>query len=210
MAVGVDVGAGAQRELLAGERRVAAAEQRGQAVSGPPAARRVAATGSPAGGRVAAGQLDGVRPAALGDLLALAQADAHRQRLGARRRADRRVGAGDAQGVQHASEHRERLVGRRVDVGPPQPALGLGVLAEGLRGHERHAGDGHRGQRRLRLDLTCTAAARPSPGALGGERPDDQHMRRLACVTADDVAAVGRREGPGELDLDEAEQRARG
>ena len=48
-----------------------------------------------------------------------------------------------------------------------------------------------------------------APARSAAERPDDQHVRRLAGVPADDVAAVGRRERPGQLDLDEAEQRAR-
>ena len=113
-ALGVDVGARAQRELLAGQRDVAAGEQRGEALlraqrGGSPGAARRAAPG--------ARQLAGAVPAAVGDALAVAEADAHDERLLARDLARVGVGRRDAVGVQHAVQARERVVGQRVEVG---------------------------------------------------------------------------------------------
>ena len=88
----VEIEAGAQRQPLGDERAVAPAEQGGQALLG---AQRL---GAPALARLER-DLDGLGPAALGDLLAAAPAQARHQRLLAADLDRQRVRAGNRVGV---------------------------------------------------------------------------------------------------------------
>ena len=84
-APGVDVLARAQRELLAGQDGVAAAEQRAEALLG---AQRGVAAGAARDER----KLERLHPAPVGHLIALAEADAHDDRLLAAHLAHVRIG----------------------------------------------------------------------------------------------------------------------
>ena len=104
VAAGVEVGAGAQQQRLAGVEPFAAAEHRGEALL------RAQLLLAPPPRRAAAGRdgdLAGDGEAAGGDLLAAAEADPARDRaLGGERR-QRRVGGGDGVGVEGAVEQRQ-------------------------------------------------------------------------------------------------------
>ena len=159
------------------------------------ASRRVRATG--------VAELERLDPAPVGHLVALAVADAHDYGLLAAQLAHVRVGGGGAVHVQHAVERRDRRL-RLVLARGAQPALGGLLVVEGLGGDERHApGDDGLG---LRRGEPAPAAAQP-PALRRAERGDHHDVLELGGVSAYDVAAVGRAQGPGILELDEAEQR---
>jgi hypothetical protein len=200
-AAGVEVLARAQRELFAGQRGVASAEQRGEALLGA----QHGLAPAPGAGE---GRLDRAQPVAIRDLLALAVAEAHDERLIGVDLTHVRVGGRRAVQVKDAVEHGHRLVhpglgGLALLAGIAQPALGRAFVGEGLDGDERRARDRHR----RRLGHRSPRPAPSQPSALRrAHRGEDQHVLDLARVAADDVAPVLRSERPGELELDEAEQ----
>jgi hypothetical protein len=112
-------------------------------------------------------------------------------------------------GPQHPVEHGDRLIRIAVVIGPRHPGPGVVGGAERLgaddrRAAGRHGGGGGLGRRRARTP----AAEQPPLGRA--ERAEHDDVGGLPGVSPDDVAAVGRAERPGELDLDEAEERPRG
>ena len=106
-----------ERQLLAGQRDVAATEDRGEPLLWPQHRGALA----PPGAR--GGNLDGLAPAPLGDLLARAVADAHHQRPLARGHGDARVGRRAAVRVHDGLEDAQRLGRLGLDIGGRKPAL---------------------------------------------------------------------------------------
>ncbi len=161
----VEVVAGAQRQLLAGERVRAAAEQRGQPLLRVQHLAALAAAALGAGRR----QLAGGAPAALGDLLAGAVADPHDERLRQPRQRRARVAGGDAMGAHDPRQLDEAGVGLRA-AGRRQPALGVGERRS-ARVDDRDARDRQRRRLRLGRDVAGALAAgsscrRPLPSVL--------------------------------------------
>ena len=186
-APGVDVLARAQRELLAGQHGVAAAEQRAEALLR--AQRRVA----PRARRATRGKLERLHPAPVGHLIALAVADAHDDRLLAAHLAHVRIGGRGALHVQHAVERGHRRLRLGLARGA-QPALGGGLVGEGLRGDERHAPGGDRrrgggGRARARRPRSHRRSGAPSVETTS------TCSISPACPRTH-VAAVGRARGP--------------
>ena len=177
----------AQRELLAGQRGVAAAEQRGEALLG---AQRAPRGGSAARRRR---QLERLRPAAVGDLLALAVADAHDERLlAARPRA--RAGRRSATRCMCSTRLSMATAGLRLGLARRRRSQrsAAGLVGERLRGDQRHARRWSPAPGRAR-----PAAARPAAQPAGARArracADHQHVLDLAGVPAH--ARSGRRAG---------------
>ncbi len=196
----VEVHAGAQREQLARERRVAPREQRREPLLG--AQRGLAPDPRRAGGQLAR---DG--PETLGDLLAGAVADARDQRVRGAHLAPERVRRGDPARVQRAVEDRQRVARRRLRAvarGRGEPRLRAGRVLQPPGGHDGRARDV---DRRGAVRGRAGPAARP---ARRGEPADHHHLLGVvAREAAHDVAPRIGSEPPGELPLDEAEVRGR-
>ena len=104
---------------------------------------------------------------AVGDLLALPDADPGDERLPATDLADRRVGGGGAVQVQQAVERGDRRRDLGLGVDALEPVHRLVLVHERPRGDERRAGRAHRGGRRVRADL----ARAPAPPRRGRRAP---------------------------------------
>jgi hypothetical protein len=150
----------------------------------------------------------GAGKAAVGDLLAVAVADAHGDGSFGSQLVHMRVGGGGGIHVQRPVEQGDSLVDD--DVGG---VLGLDCAVEpahsillAREGRERpHGGDARERQGGglcVRLGL---ARAPPSP-RWGRRRPQRQHHQHaLASLPAREVAAVRQRQGAGEVELGESE-----
>ena len=158
-------------------------------------------------GPPAPGQLAGAVPAPVGDALAVAEADAHDERLRARDLARVRIGGRDAVRVQHAVQARDGVVGEGVEVGAGQPGGRRLVAVERGRVDERRARRQHRlgcGSRR-RVDRPRAPEAWQQPALRRAEHGDDEHVGgRLAELLADRVAAGLGTERPGKFELHKA------
>jgi hypothetical protein len=206
-ALGLEVGARAQQQALAGVEPFAPAEHgcdpllRSQVLLAPALAR-----GS--GGVDVHRQGGGVL--ARRGLLAAAVAEPHGGGMLGRERLAEMVGGGDRPGVEGAVEQADALGEQPVGLllggeRRPQPALGvLGVL-EGGEGPDR-GGPRQRQRRRLGTGLGRLRAA--APAARGGRRPErlqDEDALLRAGSPAREVAPVGQRQRPGEIELRESE-----
>ena len=158
-------------------------------------------------------ELPCVGPQAVGDLLAGAVAEAGDERVAAADAVDAGVGGGEPVGVQRAVEHGEPG-GQIVLAGAAQPPAAAPSPANGSPTSRTVAlvvgtGEGSGSGRALRCrreapysaafwrSQASRARVRARGAALGPDRP-----------AADEVAAVGRTERPGQLELAEAEQRS--
>jgi hypothetical protein len=208
VAAGVEVGPGAEEEGLAGVEPLAAAENSGDSFL------RAQLLLAPAAARGAEADVDraGVAEAAGCDLLAAAVAD--QNPLGSLG-AQLAVGAGrrsrDSLRVQGPVQQRQSLVDEDVDgvlglAGLVQPARRLSLIRERGEGADRgRAGQGQG----LRLVAEIDPAG-PAPAPAGGARradplEDEDALRRLGPLGARQVATVGERQRPGEVELDESE-----
>ena len=182
--------AGAERQLLARQDRVAARQQRGEPVGRAVLGAALVA----ARGAVRVGSSRAVGPLALGDLVAAAVADAGAPARGSGRR---RRANGSAEAT-------------RNDGDEPREVGGAEVAAR-----RRRAASRRRWRRRRAGRRRSRSPASPGrcPAARGGRRrrgavPSPMTIdlaRVVAGVAADDVAAGRRAEPARELPLDEAE-----
>ena len=208
MAPGVEVGAGAQQQRLAGVDPFAAAEHRRDPLL------RAQLLGALLAARCAGGPdvgVTGARVAADRHLLARSVADPHSVGVRGGQRAEMRVGGGGALGEQRPVEHGEPLSDEIVDrlVGldrASQPALGLLRAREGTVG--THGGDARQRQLRRHLArLRRLGAPAPAAGERGrGEGFDDQHALLLVVPAAGQIAAIGDGQRAGEVVLRESEE----
>jgi hypothetical protein len=198
----IEIEARTQRQLLARECALAAAERRGEArlrlehgASTPPSRRQQ--------------QLARLGPHSVGDLLTGSEADACDQRLMAADGDEIRVGGDEPESVQGAVEDLEpcRELGF---AGAGEPCARGACVRELLvdLDHCRPA-CGYRLRLRLRLRLAFPALESTALGRP--ERRDHEHVGsrrfRRVPVGSQQVAAVGRPERPRQLELREPEQR---
>ena len=204
-AVVVEVEARAKRELLRGQRPLAAAQERRQPrlrVENPRSALPPPEHD----------QLTRVGPQPVGDLFAAPVADPGDERLMALHRIQVGIGRGQPEGVKRAVQHGQ-IRGELLLARAAQPGRRLVFVRELLADVDHRRAAGGNGRRlRLRWSLRLPRSA-PDPARAPldrAKRRDHEHMGRgavgLGVRRAKQVAPVGRTERPRQLDLAEAEE----
>lgn len=208
VATGVEVGAGPEKEGLAGVELLAAAED-----SRDPFLRAqlllAAATARGAGSHL---DVTGVAETAGRDLLAAAVADQDPHGcLGAELAVGSRCGGRDSLRVQGPVQQRQSIVDEDVDgvlrlAGLVQPACRLSLVRQRGEGTDRGRAGQDQGLR-LGVDLDPAGAAPAAPGGPRCPDPlqDEDALCTLRPLGARQVATVGERQRPGEIELDESE-----
>jgi hypothetical protein len=208
VAAGVEVGPGAQQEGLAGVGLFAAAEHGSDPFLGP----QLLFAALPSRGGAGAG-VDLTRPAEASGRGFLAAGVADQDPLGPLRgqaAARARVGAGQGLCVQSAVEQAEALLDEDVDgvlglAGFVQPAGGRLLVLEGAEGTDRR----RPGEDQRPGLVPLLGLARPAPATTAGDRGADPLQDEDALLAgagvAGQVAAVGQRQGAGEIELQESE-----
>lgn len=208
LAAGVEVGAGAQQQRLAGVQAFLPAEYRGD----PFLRAQVFLTPPPFRG--AAGpdvDLAGSAETPAGGLFAAAVADSHRHGALGRQLVDVGIGARDRVGVEGAVEQLDPFADE--DVGgvlgpgrPIEPALRLGLTVERRKGPDRR----RPGERQLgRLGIWNRAPRPPAPARGGRWRPDSPYDEDALALAAgpgpSQIAPVRQWQRAGEVELRESE-----
>jgi len=208
LAAGVEIGAGAQQQRLAGVEALLAAEHRGdpflrsQVFLAPPSFRGLAGPDV---------DLAGGAEAAAGGLFAAAEADPHRHGALGRELVDVGVGARDRLGVQGAVEQLDSLadedVGGVLGLGRlVEPGLRLALVLEWREGPDRRR-PGERQRRWLGAGLSAPRPATPARGRCGSpDGPDDEDALALGPGPGPgQVAPVRQGQRAGEVELRESE-----
>ncbi len=207
VAAGVEVGAGAEEEGLAGVGLLAAAEDGRHSFLRA----QLFFAASPARGAGGDVDLAGIAEAACGRLFAAAETDQDPLRpLGGKLGAGGGVGAGERLRVQGAVEQLQGFVDQDLDRvlglrGFVKPACRFLFGLEAGEGADR--GDSRQRQRRCLLLGLARPAAPPAAGRRRADLlQDEDALRGLRVEPANQVAAVGQRQRSSEVELDEPEQ----